>query len=191
MGPAVGVRRTTAVIVAIGAVGLLALGAAADGAPTRRPTINFAVGVPEDVRRLAATTWGRFLDAFPARVACVPDVTLATAWTFRSAGRYQPARRLVTLRIPGTAPNLSATIVHEFAHHLDYSCPDRPLRTAFLAAQGLPTDARWRDGPSWGAIPAEQFAQAAIQVVLGPQPSPLVVIRPQALAAIRRWGRGG
>jgi hypothetical protein len=189
--PAVGANRTTTAIVALAAVALLALGAAADGAPTDRPALRFADGVPDDVRQLATGTWGRFLLAFPARVECLPDVTLSTAWTYRSRGRYQPDRRLVTLRIPGTAPNLSATLVHEFAHHLDYSCPDRDLRREFLADQGLPPGTPWRRGPTWAAVPAEQFAQAAIHAVLGRDPSPLVLIRPAAVRDIRAWGRGG
>jgi hypothetical protein len=184
-------HRTKAVAVAVGAALLLTLGAAADGSPTHRPAIHYADGVPDDVRRLAGATWARFLDVFPARMGCVPDVTLATAWSYRARGRYQPARRLVTLRIPGTAPNLSATMVHEFAHHLDYACPDRELRRALLAAQGLPPGTPWRHGRTWAAIPAEQFAQAVIQAVLGPQPGPLLLVRAAAVRAITAWGRGG
>jgi hypothetical protein len=177
--------------VTIGAVALLALGATADGTAPRRPAIHFAGEVPDDVRQLASATWDRFLRAFPARLDCLPDVTLATAWTYRTRARYAPERRLVTLRIPGTAPNLAATMVHEFAHHLDFTCPDRPLRRAFLEAQGLPARTPWRHGSSWAAIPAEQLAQAVIPVVLGPQSGLLVVIRSGALEAIRAWGRDG
>jgi hypothetical protein len=178
--------------VAIAATVLLALGAAADGAPTPRPAIHFADGVPDDVRQLATATWDRFLRAFPARSGCLPDVTLAGAWTFRTRARYDPDRRLVVLRIPGTAPNLSASMVHEFAHHLEFTCPaQRRLRPVFLAAQGLAADTPWRRGATWAAIPAEQYAQAVIRVVLGPQPNPLVAISPAALRAIREWGRGG
>lgn len=184
------VRRTTAAIVALGAALFLALGTAADGASPHRPALRFADGVPDDVQQLATATWGRFLTAFPARLGCLPDVTLATAWTYRSRGRYEPERRLVILRIPGTAPNLSETMVHEFAHHLDYTCPDRGLRRTVLAAQGLPAGSPWRHGSSWAAIPAEQYAQAVIQAVLGPQPAPLLLVRPATVRAIRAWGRG-
>ncbi|HXJ65061.1 MAG TPA: hypothetical protein VNN79_15005, partial [Actinomycetota bacterium] len=121
---------------------------------------------------------------------CLPDVTLASAWTSRRKGHYDPELRVVTIRIPGTAPNLSATMVHEFAHHLDFSCPDRPLRRAFLADQGLPAGSYWRHGPSWDAVPAEQFAQAVIPVVLGPQPDLGIVVRPASLRDIRAWARG-
>jgi hypothetical protein len=180
------------VLVAIGATALLALGTAADGASTGPPQLRFAEGVPADVRRLAAATWDRFLTAFPARLGCVADVTLESAWTYRTRAHYDPGRRVVTLRVPGTAPNLSASMVHEFAHHVEFTCTaQRSMRPAFLAAQGIPPGTRWRAGHTWSAKPSEQYAQAVIEVVLGPQPNPLVVVRPEALRVIRSWGMGG
>jgi hypothetical protein len=169
----------------------LAAGAAADTPLPHRPTIHFADGVPDDLRALASSTWERFLQAFPARWECLPDVTLHGAWRFGSRGAYDPGRRLVTVRIPGTAPNLAATMVHEFAHHLEFTCPQqRGLRARFLSAQGFPPGTPWRRGHRWAQIPSEQFAQATIQVVLGRQPDTLVLVRAAALAAIRDWGLG-
>ena len=191
VGPVVGTRRTTAVLVAIAATALLGLGTAADGASTDRPALRFADDVPNDVRQLAVATWDRFLAAFPARLACVADVTLEGAWTYGARAHYDPDARLVTLRIPGTAPNLSASMVHEFAHHVEFTCSaQRSMRPEFLAAQGIAPGTRWRAGHTWFDKPSEQYAQAVIQVVLGPQPNPLVVVRPAALGVIRRWGRG-
>jgi hypothetical protein len=180
-----------ATLVAFGASMTLAIVAAADEAPPYRPAIHFAAGVPDDVQELASSTWERFLNVFPARWECLPNVRLRVAWQFATRAAYDPDRRLVTVRVPATAPNLRATMVHEFAHHLEYTCPNqRELRPRVLAAQGLPPETPWRRGEPWTRIPAEQFAQATIQVVLGPQPDSLVLVRPALLNAIREWGRG-
>lgn len=187
----VGSKRWVVTLVAAGAIVTLGMGAAADEALPRRPVIHFAPGVPGDLRALATSTWGLLLHAFPARSGCLPDVTLRGAWRLATRAAYDHERRLVTVRIPGTAPNLRATMVHEFAHHMDFACPQQPpLRPRFLAAQGLPPGTPWRGGESWGQIPSEQFAEATVQVVLGAQPDPVVLVRPAALRAVREWGRG-
>jgi hypothetical protein len=187
----VSARRWVAVLVAAGAAVSIGMGAAADEAAPHRPGIHFGAATPDDLRSLASATWDRFLDAFPARWDCVADVTLRGAWQSPDRGAYDPRRRLVTVRIPGTAPNLRATMVHEFAHHLEYTCPaQRRLRARFLAAQGFPPGTPWRHAAAWALIPAEQYAQAAIRVVLGQAPDPPTRIRPAALRAIRSWGLG-
>jgi len=185
-------KRTIAVTaIAIGAIATLGIGVVAVQAGPGRPAIHFADPAPQDLRDLATATWARFLDSIPARVGCVPDVTLRGAWTFRNRASYDPDTEVVTLRIPGTAPNLAASMVHEFAHHVEFACAaQRPLRSRFMAAQGIPRGTPWRDGPEWSAIPSEQYAQAMIQVVMGRQLNPLVPITPAAVAAIRDWGRG-
>jgi hypothetical protein len=168
----------------------LGVGVAAVRAGPDRPVLHFADPAPDDLRELATRTWARFLDSVPARWDCLSDVTLQGAWTFRVRASYDPDRGVVTLRIPGTAPNLAASMVHEFAHHLEFSCPgQREFRSAFMQSQGIPPGTRWRGGPEWSAIPSEQYAQAMIRLVLGPQPNPLVAIRPAALAALRAWAR--
>ncbi|MGH2555188.1 MAG: hypothetical protein ACRDHO_05670 [Actinomycetota bacterium] len=185
-------RRWLVALVAVGATVSLGIGAAADEALPGRPKIHFAEEVPDDLRALASSTWDRFLQGLPARSGCLVDVTLRGAWRFGTRAAYDPGRHLVTVRIPGTAPNLRATMVHEFAHHLEFTCPaQRRLRPRFLAAQGLPPTTSWRRGQAWAQIPSEQFAEAMVRVVLGAQPGGLVVIRPEALRAIRDWGRGG
>jgi hypothetical protein len=95
------------------------------------------------------------------------------------------------LRIPGTAPNLRHDLVHEFAHHLEFACPaQRDVRGPFLAAQGLASGTAWFAGSEWDRIPSEQFAEAVVEVVLGPVPARRVVLRPAALAVVRRWLAG-
>lgn len=184
-------RRWLVAVVAVGSMASLEIGAAADETRPGRPEIHFAADVPDDLRALASSTWGRFLRALPARSGCPADVTLRGAWRFGTRAAYDPGRHVVTVRIPGTAPNLRATMVHEFAHHLEFTCSaQRILRPRFLSAQGFPPTTAWRGGHAWAQIPSEQFAEAMVQVVLGPQPVGLVVITPDALQAIRDWGRG-
>jgi hypothetical protein len=166
----------------------LAIGAVAGEPLPHRPAIAFAGAAPSDLRALATSTWQRFVAAFPARAGCLRDVTVAGAWKFSTRARYAPGRRLVTIRIPGTAPNLLATLVHEFAHHVEFTCPaQRELRPRFLEAQRLPARTPWFGGDTWTEIPSEQFAEATVQVVLGRSPHPLVLVRPRALEVIREW----
>jgi hypothetical protein len=148
-------------------------------------------GSPSDLRALVVATWDRFVDAFPARRSCLGALTVRGAWELKDRASYDPARRLVTVRIPGTAPNLQASLVHEFAHHLEFSCPEqRNVRAAFLAVQDLPRSASWFDGPSWETTPSEQFAEAVVHMVVGRPAHPAVVINPGCVALLRAWGRG-
>ncbi len=137
-------------------------------------------GSPADLRALIVTTWEQFVEAFPARRSCLAPVTV-----------QDPGSRLVTIRIPGTAPNLRASLVHEFAHHMEFTCPEQHnVRAAFLAAQDLPRSASWFEGVSWETTPSEQFAEAVVQVVLGPPAHPSVLIHPGCVALLRAWGGG-
>jgi hypothetical protein len=182
-------RRRTSLAIAGLIVATTAL--RGEGGPAR-PSLGFAGEVPADVRALAAATWDRFTDAFSSRRACLAPVIVATAWSLDDRAGYDPDGRAVTLRIPGTAPNLTATLIHEFAHHLEFTCPEhRSLRPAFLAAQGIDADASWRAGEAWSEIPSEQFAEATVRFVLGRAPAHhLVSIDDEAVAAIRAWAEG-
>jgi hypothetical protein len=158
-----------------------------------RPTgLRFRDDVPTDVRALAAATWARFEAALPGHPECLRPLTFETAWEFPDRGEYRPTDHVVVLRIPGTAPNLSATMVHEFAHHLEFTCTaQRRLRPSFLAAQGFPPGTAWFDGPTWERTPSEQFAEATVMVVLDTRaPHSPVVVSDDALTAIRAWGEG-
>jgi hypothetical protein len=146
---------------------------------------------PADLRALVVATWGRFVEAFPARRSCLAPITVRGAWELDDRASYDPRRRLVTIRIPGTAPNLRATLVHEFAHHMEFTCPEqREVRLPFLAAQEFPPSASWFQGASWETTPSEQFAEAVVQVVVGPLAHPSVLIHPGSVALLRAWGRG-
>jgi hypothetical protein len=185
-------RRVATTLAAVAATLTLALGSAADQPSAHRPAIGFTGTTPDAVRALASDAWAAFLDVFPARWGCLPDVTVRGAWHLRDRGDYDPDRHLVTVRIPGTAPNLRATLTHEFAHHLDFTCPAvARLRARFLAAQGLPRTTPWFRGRTWAGTPSEQFAEATVRVILGRRPGhEVVTVRPATVAAIRDWGAG-
>jgi hypothetical protein len=170
---------------------LAATGLSADGGPAR-PALAFADGVPSDVRALAHATWERFIDAFAGRRACLAPVTVASAWSLDDRAAYDPGGRLVTIRIPGTAPNLAASLVHEFAHHLEFTCPEhRTLRASFRSVQGLDADAPWRTAETWSEIPSEQFAEATVRFVLGRAPAHrMAPVERKAVAVIRAWAAG-
>jgi hypothetical protein len=181
-----GVKRLLAAVLLIVAT----TAAAVQG--DRAEGLQFRGDVPDDVRDLAAATWARFEAALPGHRDCLGPPVFEARWKLADRGEYEPTDQQVVLRIPGTAPNLSATMVHEFAHHLEFTCPAQgQVRAAFLAAQGFAPGTPWFDGPSWARTPSEQFAEATVQFVLGERAahSP-VVVSAAALAAIGTWAAG-
>ena len=169
---------------------LLLFALAMPGSIPRVLDLTVTGGSPDDLRALVVATWDRFVEAFPARRSCLAPVTVQGTWELDDRASYDPVRRLVEVRIPGTAPNLRASLVHEFAHHMEFTCPEQHnVRAAFLAVQELPRSASWFEGRSWETTPSEQFAEAVVQVVLGPPAHPLVFIHPGCVALLRAWGR--
>jgi hypothetical protein len=167
------------------AAGLIATAVSGGG----RPAVAFVRGTPADVRSLAGSTWERFNDAFPTRRECLAPVTVRSAWKLDDRATYDPRGHVVTIRIPGTAPNLRATLVHEFAHHLEFTCPaQRGLRAGFLAAQGRSAGSAWFEGDTWERTPSEQFAEATTEFVLGRRPPHArIAVTPEALRVIETW----
>jgi hypothetical protein len=153
------------------------------------PGLSFDNGVPPDLRTLAAGTWERFLAAFPEQRDCIAPVAVDARWSFEDRAAYDPENHVVIVRIPATAPHLEAALVHEFAHHLEFTCPaQRNLRPAFLAAQGFRENASWWNGATWETTPSEQFAEAATVVVLRRRPGHMRIhVTPEALTALRDW----
>jgi hypothetical protein len=182
--------RTLLLLVVAASLAVAAV-APADPSGITRPAITFGADVPGDVQALARSTWTAFTDAFSARRNCLDDITVASAWSLPDRGTYRAKEHLATVRIPGTAANLGASLMHEFAHHLDATCPAaRDLHAPFMAAQGLPPTAAWSKGATWEQIPAEQFAETVVVVVLGRSAHPRVVSRPAAIRLLRAWALG-
>jgi hypothetical protein len=175
-------------IVSVALAGSLALAAATAGSGLR-----FTDATPEDLREVASDAWQRFTDAVPVCADRLGGLTIGVAWELPDRARYEPERALVLIRAPGTAPNLEATFLHEFAHHADRRCaPSASFRRGFIAAGGLPAGTPWRGHAAWDRIPSERFAEAVTTYVLGhPPPHVMVHLRPGELRAVAAWAQGG
>lgn len=158
-----------------------------------RPTIRFTAETPRDLRAVASHTWDRFTDAFAGRFSCLGAVTVGVAWRLPDRARYEPGAALVLIRAPGTAANLEASLLHEFAHHAEHRCPiDPAFRRRFLRAAGLPGSTAWRGGEEWDQIPSERFSEAAVFSVLGePPPHVLIPVGPEEVRVVEAWAAGG
>ncbi len=158
--------------------------------PDPGPTLRFDATVPDDLRAVAVEAWDGFVTAHPARVDCIAPITMSAAWELDDRAEYRPATATVVIRVPGTAPNLTNDLTHEFAHHMEFTCPDHEeLRPAFLAAQGFPASAEWFDGATWETTPSEQYAEATTEVVLGRRTRHGgIVLTDEAVEAVRQWG---
>ena len=160
------------------------------GFGTATPQLSVAPGTPEDVAELAAATFDRFIEAAPAVRNCIERIRLVSAWHLDDRGSYDAETFTVTIRIPGTAPRMAATMVHELAHHVDHVCLPDGVRTTFRRMQGL-AETLPGTRSSWAEVLAEQFAEAMVEVVMGRRvPTLGVKISPEAAALVGRWARG-
>jgi hypothetical protein len=189
MGRRVIVASVAALAVAAGITAAAVL--AADRAPGR---LVMGDDVPDDLRELATGVFAAVEERFPARLDCMGDVRLVPIWEgLDDRARYLPDAAVIELRVPATANLLRDSLVHEIAHHLEFTCPEiAELRPGFLAAQGHPASADWYGGERWEEIPSEQFAEAVVQVVLGgrQQHRLTMPITAEAVAAVEAWGAG-
>lgn len=192
------VLRTVLLLVSLGVV--MSGTTSAQRLIAHQPELIFDDSVAPDFQALALQTWDRFLVVFRARSNCFGDVRLHAAYTLDSRAGYDPNTATVTVQVPGTPARLQSALVHEWAHHIEFQCPEQPaLRAAFLVAQGLPPDTPWRpDGApasqsssQWGAAPSEQYAEATVELVLGRRPlaAPAPVSR-EAVQVIGEWAAG-
>ena len=166
------------------------LGACQPETPAPRLLVDGSVA--PDFQALAQESWADFLAAFPARAGCFGDVRLRAVPDLPSRAAYDPGTATVAVRVPGTPAFLRSGLVHEWAHHLEHQCPEHAqLRPVFLAAQGFPTDADWFSGESWAATPSEQFAEAAVVLVLGRRAvATKVFLTQEGVEAVRAWAEG-
>jgi hypothetical protein len=183
------VRRSRAALVVFAAVAAVTVVAFARPSD---PGLRFTDETPDDLRTVAARTWERFTAALPGRMRCLGDVTVGVAWQLRDRARYEPGPALVLIRAPGTAGNLEASLLHEFAHHAEHRCRlNAAFRRRFVKAAGLPAGTAWFGGDAWDRIPSERFAEATVHLVLGePPPHVLIPIDREEIRAVARWGAG-
>src|ERR671936_2033038 len=137
---------------ALGAV--VVCGLVVAGVAVARPEadgLRFADGTPRDLRVVAAKAWQRFSGALPACAGRLGTITVGVAWELADRARYEPGPALVRGRAPGTAANLEASLLHEFAHHAERRCGlSASFRRRFTAAgRGRPRTPRGL-GPTSG-----------------------------------------
>lgn len=180
-------RRALALAVLV--VGVVA-GALLLARPDPAPALRFDDSVPDDLRAVAVQAWDDFFAVHPQRLDCIPPVTLTAAWELADRAEYRPGTATVIIRVPGTAPNLADSLVHEFAHHVEFTCPEHEeLRGAFLEAQGFPVTTAWFEGTAWETTPSEQYAETTVEVVLGRRTHRGgVVVSDEAATVVRQWG---
>jgi hypothetical protein len=160
--------------------------------PQARPQLLPDETVATDLADLAAAAWDRFLEAFAGRADCFGDVILTTSKDLGSRAVYDPATATVTVEVPATAALLEAALIHEWAHHVEFHCPEHQgMRPGFLAAQSAPVDADWFSGSTWADIPSEQYAEAAVILVLGRRQLPTeAAVTPAAVEVLAQWAAG-
>ena len=164
------------------------------------PNLIFEESVAPDFRVLARETWDVFMGTFAQREDCFGDVQLQADAYLADRAVYDPDMATVTVRVPGTLALLREALVHEWAHHVEFQCEaHQTMRPAFLAAQGLPVDSLWRPDATplssssrqWAEIPSEQYAEAAVQLVLGRrQISTGIRVTQEAVRVIEAWAAG-
>ena len=167
--------------------------------PQALPQLIIEPSVDEGFAALANETWARFLTTFAARTECFGDVHLQASYQLPARAGYDPDTATVTVRVPGSAAKLRAALIHEWAHHIEFQCPQQQaMRPAFMAAEGFPPGAAWRPANSdlsadvWADIPSEHYAEAAILLVLGHNAMPTQIhVRQEAVKALAEWAVGG
>ncbi len=172
--------------------GVLFAGSSTLPAPAPFPSLVIEPTVADDFAALATTTWQQFLAVFAPRSACFGSVHLRADPHLQSRAAYDPTTATVTVRVPGTPAFLREALVHEWAHHVEFQCPEHlVLRPAFLMAMGRPADTAWFQGDSWETIPSEHYAEATVELVLGRrQILTAIHVTPAMVAVVQRWSEG-
>lgn len=165
--------------------------------PAHRPWVIIDKSVASDFRLLIEETWDQFMLVFAARAACFGAVRIKADHDMTDRAMYDPRTATITVRVPERGSILKGALVHEWAHHVEFQCDAQSeMRAAFIAAQGLPANTPWRleDGTTnirssdWANIPSEQYAEAAIVLVLGKRTvwsrAPITV---EGVEVIRMW----
>ena len=173
-------------------VALAALVLACGAGTAGTSTFRFGDNTPDDLRALASETMADVAAALPARTHCLAGVELEGAWELDDRAQYDPGRSRITVRIPATASHLEASLVHELAHHLEFTCSEQvDARVPFLQATGAGPDDDWFGGGTWEETPSEQWASAMVLYVLDrPDERSRIAIDAKALDAVHTWATG-
>ncbi|NOY56495.1 MAG: hypothetical protein GXP34_10980 [Actinobacteria bacterium] len=177
------------------AVALLLFTAVITNGRQESPELVIDNSVAADFAQVADAEWEMFVASFPAMESCLGRVTLVADHTLDDRARYDPQTRTMTVRVPGPKVLLDRALVHELAHSLEFSCASQvKMRPAFLAALGRDGNEAWFEGPEWGLIPSEIFAEAVVEYVLderGRAHTGIGLIDQHAVDVVIRWANGG
>lgn len=151
-----------------------------------------AADMPADLAEVVAATLATVEGEAQARAECLEGLVVRHAWKLADRASYDPRTATITLRVPATAPRLEFTLVHEIAHHLEFTCPSQAqMRGSFLATQGLDPGTEWFEGAVWEEVPSEQFATAFAMAVTGGTDSlRRVPVSDETLALVGAWAKG-
>jgi hypothetical protein len=152
------------------------------------PVVTFVQPVPADVEAEARTAVAAFVDRFASRRDCVggAEVVLVDDVPDGDA-RYLGADATIEVEIPTSPRRFRDSLVHELAHHVERRCADSgTLRAAVLAVTG---DEAWSGQPRWADRPAELWAEAVVEIVLGERVrfGRTVPLDPALVDAVRAW----
>ncbi len=173
-------------------LGVVAVGTWLAWTAVRNNDAELVVGesVAFDLEALAEATFAKFVASAPAVAGCIGQVQLEAEPELEDTARYDQQSRVVLVRVPATAANLEAALVHEFAHHLEIACRSHAeLRPEFILAQRLPPDTEWFADVAWENRPSEQFAEATVEAVLGRRSRNKLLLRltPEATDLVESW----
>lgn len=156
------------------------------------PRLLLDESVADDFGELADETWESFVAAFPAQRECIGAVTLVAVYDLDDRAKYDADRAQMAIRVPGPPVVLQRAIIHELAHHLEFSCDAHlAIRPAFLTALGWDPETPWFEGQAWEDIPSEVFAEAVVEVVYGDFDivHPRIGLIPaEAVEVVMNWG---
>ncbi len=163
------------------------------------PRLIIDASVDEDFAAVIQETWAQFLLVFAARRDCFGDVRVKADYDLADRAQYDPQTATISVRVPERASILKGALVHEWAHHVEFQCEAQTeMRAAFIEAQGMSADTPWRlkggttniFSSDWANIPSEQYAEAAIVVVLGERPVwSNVPITAEGMEVISAWAQ--
>lgn len=156
------------------------------------PALSMSEGTPDDLVMLGESVFEDFVAAFPAHEGCIGTVELQPKWDLTDRARYYPDEGVIEVRVPATAPHLTASLVHELGHHLEYECAAQlEVRAAFLAALDFAPDTHWVDTASYEMSPSELWAEAVVRHVTGaPDTRRPLRVTEAAVDVVGRWAEG-
>ena len=137
-----------------------------DREPPRDPMVRLAQAVPADVERETRTAVAEFVEVFGARRACIPTAHVVLVRDVDGGdARYLADSAVIEIQIPTTPARFRESLVHELAHHVEHTCAAfADLRDKWLSRSG---DDTWSRQERWEDRPTEQWAEAAVDLVLG------------------------